>query len=601
MNENFTGGHLAKDGIIVMFASVITTKLIEYFGISSTFYGILYVSVVQALETIKMHIEQKSLLDTIPELSLNIDFTNFNYFYLIIYILPLILLYRPLVNLIFSKIKELFNKIKNINKPAVKELTLYDVSKALDMAIYMNQYPEFFTGYDDVKRSDISVIQTLMSNVYKTNDATKWLNKLNQTSLPKTGKCIKVNDKKFGVNGEIVWSDYQINTVDYGGNKEDKTIHKVNFKYLTLSLEVESPALIEEYINNVSNSVNLEMHQSFTASKLIKVTDYGCEYSTKIIGSMKEYSLEKMESLYIDSFFHPKKDSLWEMLKTIKLSPEYYYKYGQTPQMNLLLYGPPGTGKSSFAYRIAKALGRNIISLDLRLIKKKSDLYNILESPTIEGRELSPYQVVYVLDEFDMTVRYLHAQQMKKNKEEERWKNQLDEMFLPYSSKLKGRSYEYSNSDSDSDSDSDSSNSEKSESSTKRKKKRRKKRKKKEKPIDYAAPDEIVLQDLLDTLQGPVPVEKRIIIATTNDYEGIRKMCGALFRPGRLTPVLFDTPDKDTMRSIIRYYFGVELDEELEELIPDKVNSPTSEIIEICLRANRQSDPIRYLKNYFIS
>ena len=50
---------------------------------------------------------------------------------------------------------------------------------------------------------------------------------------------------------------------------------------------------------------------------------------------------------------------------------------------------------------------------------------------------------------------------------------------------------------------------------------------------------EFQLEDLLEILQGPVPREGQIIIATTNKFDEIKNECPALFRPGRLTPIEF--------------------------------------------------------------
>ena len=48
------------------------------------------------------------------------------------------------------------------------------------------------------------------------------------------------------------------------------------------------------------------------------------------------------------------------------LHPEKFIVLGIDPPKGVLLYGPPGTGKSSFAYRIAKATNRHIISIDIK-------------------------------------------------------------------------------------------------------------------------------------------------------------------------------------------------------------------------------------------
>jgi len=90
-----------------------------------------------------------------------------------------------------------------------------------------------------------------------------------------------------------------------------------------------------------------------------------------------------------------------------------------------------------------------------------------------------------------------------------------------------------------------------------------------------------MINDLLEIFQGTVPNDGAIMIATTNDYEGIKEMCPALFRPGRLTPIYFGYADKDLLQDISRFYFG----RELEIYIPDKLEIPTSQIIQIALES----------------
>ena len=105
--------------------------------------------------------------------------------------------------------------------------------------------------------------------------------------------------------------------------------------------------------------------------------------------------------------------------------------------------------------------------------------------------------------------------------------------------------------------------------------------------MEYCKPNDITLQDLLEILQGPVPVENRIIIATTNDFDNIKTMCPALFRPGRLTPIHFGYPTKQIVHDIVKYYF----DKEIDISIPDVIDIPTSQLIDICLDAKLTDNP----------
>lgn len=102
--------------------------------------------------------------------------------------------------------------------------------------------------------------------------------------------------------------------------------------------------------------------------------------------------------------------------------------------------------------------------------------------------------------------------------------------------------------------------------------------------------EEICVRDYLNVFQGPVPIDGRIIIATTNNYEKIKKICPELFRPGRLTPVYFGYPTRKIIEEITQYYF----DKEIDIQIPDVLEISTSQIIEICMDAQHNDDPYKY-------
>ena len=632
--------NISQGSLTVLIATIITTKIVAKFELDATFYGIVYVTMIQSVDYLKtlildscMQTYIKNIIHDVYQSGTLLSFTM-----VLALVATVTQVYNNFICVWITNIFKNFTKEKKY-----KELTLYDVNKTMDIATYMNRYSDYFKGYDEVKRSDSSILQSLMGNVYKTSDTSRWLTRLNGTTVPVVNQQIIVDDKKYGVKGFIVWYDNQLSTTEYGVAKDDKTVHKVNFKYVKVTLDVDSPALVEKYIEDISRAVNKEINESFIAAKLMTCESFDYDMATKTIGYMKDYDMEEMEKIFITTFFHPEKNTLWKYLKKIKMDPNYFYKFGQVPQMNLLLHGPPGTGKSSFSYRIARTLGRSIITVDLRVIKKKSMLYSIMEKPVIDGRCYSPSQIVYVFDEFDMTVKYLHALQIKKNNEEKMWKNRIEGYYNSYDSgsymggmsgvggynnkftagikQKKGASIESSHTNStcssaslsdsnndyssdDDDISDDNSNDDlldRPDRSIRRKKsyfkktqkklkKKKNKKKKSNTELNYSIPDNISLQDLLEILQGPIPVEQRIIIATTNDYEGIKDLCPALFRSGRLTPILFDTPSRDIIKEITKYYFKRDIDIEL----PNKIKKPTSEIIDLCLKANTFDDPYKY-------
>ena len=290
------------------------------------------------------------------------------------------------------------------------------------------------------------------------------------------------------------------------------------------------------------------------------------------------------------------KDRLWSLIKEIDQNKDYYRRYGQTPKLNLLLHGPPGTGKSSFAYRVAMTLKRDIISMDLtkypnRFIIDKL-MHGYINVCLSNGNMISPSQSVYVFDEFDRTIEFLMAAQ---DKEKRLFESKLKSMsagqglaaLLGSAATNNSKSNRKSNSGSDSDGEEDDFTIPSVDDSTSGE------------PSTGFASQLLTIKDLLEIFQGVVDVDGRLIFAMTNHFEKIKKECPALFRPGRLTPVYFGYINRDTLADIIRYYFKNDITDDIIQyyfkgaadidtvddlvsnlLVPDEFQIPTSEIIE---------------------
>ena len=91
--------------------------------------------------------------------------------------------------------------------------------------------------------------------------------------------------------------------------------------------------------------------------------------------------------------------------------------------------------------------------------------------------------------------------------------------------------------------------------------------------------DILTIKDLQTIIQGPIPNEQMMIIATTNDFEKIAKISPALVRHGRMTRVKFDYPCQTVLDQISNYYFKKPLGFSIGKL----VNVSTSEIVQICM------------------
>ena len=327
--------------------------------------------------------------------------------------------------------------------------------------------------------------------------------------------------------------------------------------------------------------VNYKIHANQNPKKknmLISIVEY-----TTYQG--RNRTLTEFEPIYMATHFHTEKDRLWSLIKEIDQNKDYYCRYGQTPKLNLLLHGPPGTGKSSFAYRVAMTLRRDIISMDLtkypnRYIIDKL-MHGYINVCLSNGHMISPSRLVYVFDEFDRTIEFLIAAQ---DKEKRLFESKLKAMsagngiasLLGISAGTKSKSNPKTNSGSDSDCEEDDFTIPSVDDSV-------------GDPSTTFASQLLTIKDLLEIFQGVVDVDGRLIFAMTNHYDKIKKECPALFRPGRLTPVYFGYIGRETLLDIIKYYFKNKLTipaSDLDSLpsefhsLPNEFRIPTSEIIE---------------------
>ena len=96
---------------------------------------------------------------------------------------------------------------------------------------------------------------------------------------------------------------------------------------------------------------------------------------------------------------------------------------------------------------------------------------------------------------------------------------------------------------------------------------------------DGSGGGDLDLDDILDVFQGPVANEGAIILATTNNYEQILKMCPRLFRDGRLKPVYFGYLEREVFSKVVNYYFKTELAKDWQPALGFPIRIPISQIL----------------------
>lgn len=681
------------NSIYVFISTIFSQKIVSYFDLNNSMYGLIYSSSLEFFSKINNLIKEghgieflNKFLKILPKDNNIVNFIvdNFIQIFLvlsgILTILGVIFYGKKLYKYV-NRLLLYYYKIGNCT------LKIHEIDTINDLTTYMTLQPSFFENYFEAEKGDETLVSCIMkdnlnqsSNTrYNNDDFNSNLQTLCNMIIPKEGTKIIINDTKHGISGFMTFEKNEIEVKDYskqqGDDKNNNNNSKKNysensesfsFNYpsVELSLKVNNVNEISNYIDKINEYV-----EENCENKLKSYNVMGNTTISKDIGLKTDVAYKNFEKLYIDTFFHDKRDELWSYIKKIHHEPTYFTNYGQPAVCNLLLYGPPGTGKSSFAYRIAKALGREVITFDLRDFENKQNVIEIFDDPKncVSWRSgIKSSNCVYVLDEFDISIKYLYARQqeeydkekkfeklfkqemdsrkkismarsnMFKNKQktnnndtnnnnsnnndnkengtitqiEYKPENDMNGTYYPslqksYGPQMYGQNefgidelddIEISDSDSDSDNDSDSdedndnksnksdndNDEDKDNNEKKKKDKKKKKKKKKKKDIfkKYAKADKFCLKDLLTVLQGPIPTEGRIIIATTNDYEGIKKLCPELVRSGRMTPVLFDNLESKLFNKICKYYFNEESNLNFE----GKMKIPTSEVMELCLR-----------------
>lgn len=493
---------MSENAGILAIATLLSTGLSKKYNLDNVMYGALY-----SVNTM--------IITGISNFDTNKININMSYIYsccIIILLLSAIIFKKRLVlyinQLSFTKYHKLVIKSEYGMKTFVKYVKKYK---------HMFDLPEsfVFNDYDDE-------IQ---------------LNKAEENYI------VRFNDENLKITGYYIVGTNDILKKSIIDGKEQVSVEKQNAinVFLKCANGIDIMNYIYEIEKYVLDTVEIE-DNSVRNIRLcaVKTFDYKDgeikKYHNEVLTIYygPELNSTRTKELYIDTFFHPQKEHIWKVIKNVD-NPSNIYDL----QIGHIFYGPAGTGKSRFAYCIAMALKRHLVSIDL-LSVSRLQLYQIIKRPNVDGQTLSPNKVVFNFDEFDQVICALYEREVLKKKDKERDKIAFEMYEKNMEHYIKHRD----------DTDEDGKLLHKLPTQ----------------PISSFSKytldtnNDVTVGCLLEILQGPVPLRGAIITAQTNNFEKIRQICPELFRDGRLTPIYFGYARNETLQEISMHYYKKELE-----------------------------------------
>jgi hypothetical protein len=498
--------------------TLVTTLVIKYLNLDNLLYGPLQIIIFTSIQWIK---------------SLFHNDTNFsNNYTALLYEKSFTII--PLIFMIYILWYFISKNLTDINNFFVRyeEIKIYDHRKIKLIYDYIKFYPEFYKNCNKVCIGHPEMVCTFQYD----EDRICGGESIGMMIRPEADEKIYFYDNNFNISG---FYSFSVKTVDVKTNdKRKKTNNEsesIDLVYYVSCMSInilKSKTNVIEYVDKVIKHTEKKLTDEH---KLFHQKIYGGKgIGSLMIDEVLFFDPEKAynnidKKIFIDTFFHKQKSELITNIENVHFNPKLFAEYGQIAKIGMLLYGLPGTGKSNFAFRIARYLGRHIVSIDIKSLKKSQVLSNI-KRPFINDKECTPKEVIFFFDEFDETIMELYKKHKMREAYYENMKNiefnvntNIDPLSLIAMSMQKDSQIKKQN-DYDSDSFSDDNS-------------------------------QLSFNDLLELFQGCTPLEGTIFIATTNKYDELMKICPALFRHGRLTSYLFDNFNGKILNEVSEYYF----------------------------------------------
>jgi hypothetical protein len=364
---------------------------------------------------------------------------------------------------------------------------------------------------------------------------------------------------------EGLYMDVYMNKMDDTAVDNKKAVIKTN----KIILKIKSTKYDKNKINDFVNKCikfNKDYQSEINKNKLyhfiFKGSQSGYDFSDCfLINPLADFDDPNNITKTFDNLYFSNKDTLIKQLDRLN-DIEYYKKNGLTRKAGFLLYGSPGGGKTASVFAAAIHTKRHIIEVPMSRIKTNAEIEELFSLTKIGNIEFTKENIIILFDEIDQLGKPLQKRNTEIKKEEDKKEKDKNDKNM-YKDKE------------------DTEESKKDDGLTKAIKEYM--------SIDTCKmlqDDSINLGILLSRLDGIGNYNGLIIMATTNCKEDLSP---ALYRDGRLNPILYDYASKKDIVNIIEQYYDTKLSEEQIQRLPDK-DAEISHTSIIKLSQNNEDD-----------
>jgi len=462
------------------------------------------------------------------------------------YEIAIMIVIIPMITIIINNIKEIFIEYYNYSKRKI-DYWLKKNSIEFDGLAFIWSTVE----YIDYPIQIIAICDYLFVNKLAKN-----------FKIFKSGRNGKMNHSSFkenNMNEYVIDNDtIYIDNIEINFFKEKLKNDKsdATFESNKIKMVISSYKLDINQINEFINKRIKEYKQKLKNKHKGKIYHfiYQGKKNNKLTWSVNLLSDDEDDNyknyITFDKLYGENNDMLKNDMKRLR-DLEYYKKHGFKRKKGYLFYGHPGTGKTSAVQAMSSEDKRHIIEVPFSRLETNEELESIFSLTEIEGIEFTQNDIIILFEELDIGIS-----RMMNNINNDKNENILDYLKNSLKNDIKKNNDDNSNDNDDNSNDNDKND------------KNDKKNIKNENNLNIDnGKDKLDLAMLLSRIDGISAATGIIIVGTTNDPS---KICPALRRNGRLSPVFFDYMEQNNIQKMLEDYYDVKFTAEQIKKIPNK-------------------------------